>query len=166
MASTSITKRGVGDLLKQAQSMKKRAESVVKNSEERVSTLVHTAEVAVGAYAAGVMQGRFSDPDPKKNKMLIAGMPADLAIGVGAHVLSFMGFAGKNAEHLTGFGDGFIAGHTTHMGQDVGMRMKKESDKIASETPKGELEDGRRGTGLTDKDLDELRRGAPAERAA
>ncbi len=82
--------------------------------------MVHTAEVSSAAFVAGVVQGRTGGVE-------VLGVPMDLGLAAGLHVLAFAGIGGKMASHLHGFGDGFLAAFLATTGRGVGQAMKAKA---------------------------------------
>ena len=91
--------------------------------------VVRTVEVGAGAFAAGVIDGRF---DKGNGAPTILHVPATLAIGVGLAVAGFMDAAGKNwSGHLNNFGDGFIANYAAGKGHKFGQDWQHGGVKAA-----------------------------------
>ena len=73
--------------------LKSRMRNMSEKSEEGVETLVATAEISAAAFLSGVVQGRTGGIE-------VVGVPLDLGLGAGLHVLAFAGFGGRMSEHL------------------------------------------------------------------
>ncbi len=97
-------------------SLKQRAENARKalarrkeKGEQTIGQVIQTAEVTGTAAALGYARGRVGEVDDSGAKTLaVAGVPVDLAIGAGLHVIAFAG-SDKYAEHLHNVGDGALA---------------------------------------------------------
>jgi hypothetical protein len=100
----------------QAEAMKNRAKAALEKADGAVDTLIRSSEVAVSAFAFGVLQGKFK----KQGGVTLLGIPVDLLSGVGFHVLGLAGVGGRNAHHLHAFGDGALASYFTTLGRGVG----------------------------------------------
>ncbi len=116
----SISRSQLAKLSRHAGTMTKRAGRLKDKTEKAVNTLVSTAEVSATSFGFGIVRGRFGSVD-------IVGVPLELGAGVGLHVLSFLGVAGKAAKHLHSFADGALAAYLTTLGHTIGMDMKKKA---------------------------------------
>jgi hypothetical protein len=99
----------------QAESMKNRASAALAKADKHVDMLVRTSEVAVSAFAFGVLQGKFK----ASGGVTLRGVPIDLIAGVVAHV-GGLAMDGKSAPHLHAIGDGALASFFTTLGRGVG----------------------------------------------
>ena len=79
---------------------------------------VRSSEVAMSAFAFGVMQGRFK----AQGGLTLFALPVDLLAGATFHVLGLLGFARPYAHHLHAVGDGALASFFTTTGYRVGER--------------------------------------------
>jgi len=107
----------------QAESMKNRAKAALEKAGDAVDNLIRTSEVAVSAFAFGVLQGKFR----KQGGVTLLGIPVDLIAGVGFHALGLAGVGGRNSHHLHAFGDGALASYFTTLGRGVGQSWGGES---------------------------------------
>ena len=133
-----------------------RAQSRMRNisakADETVERLVHTAEVSSAAFISGVVQGRTGGVE-------IVGVPLDMGLAAGLHVLAFAGVGGKMSGHLHGFGDGFLAAFLATTGRGIGVAMAAKSGTTPAAT-KGNLPGGNgfslpsQGTALSDLDME------------
>ena len=121
-------------------SLARRTEGLKKKGEQVVEHAISAAEVSAASFALGAIQGKMG---PVK----VAGVPIDLAAGVGLHALGFLGLAGKHSSHLHSFGDGALASFFFTMGRGVGMDMKAKGLPGAGPKITGYLDD---------RDLDSL----------
>lgn len=123
-----------------------RMKNISKKADQTVGTMVHTAEVSSAAFVAGVVQGRTGGVE-------VLGVPMDLGLAAGLHVLGFAGVGGKMSNHLHGFGDGFLAAFLATTGRGVGQAMKAKQAGGALATPatSGALGAGQ-GASLSDMD--------------
>ena len=121
-----VSRRDMGSWKEKALRARKRLQAASKKADRVVETMVHTAEVGAAAFVAGVVQGRTGGVE-------VLGVPADLGAAALLHVLAFAGVGGKMADHLHGFGDGFLAAFLATTGRGVGQTMaEKETKKAAS----------------------------------
>lgn len=123
-----------------------RMKSISAKADKTVGIVVHTAEVSSAAFVAGVVQGRTGGVE-------VLGVPMDLGLAAGLHVLGFAGVGGKMSGHLHGFGDGFLAAFLATTGRGVGQAMKVKQGTPALATPatSGALGSGQ-GASLSDMD--------------
>lgn len=111
-----VGRRELGGWKEKALRAKARLKSAGRKADETVITLVHTAEVSSAAFVSGVVQGRTGGIE-------VLGVPLDLGLAASLHVLAFAGVGGKMADHLHGFGDGFLAAFLATTGRGVGQAM-------------------------------------------
>ncbi len=113
--------------LKTLEEMDKRVESA-RNSLKKaradadatVYQVVQTAEVGATAFALGMVNGRWESP-------MFLGIPVDLAVGLGAHLLAFMDVM---PEHLHNVGDGGLVSYLSSMCMGVGEQMLVQSRQL------------------------------------
>lgn len=125
-----------------------RMRNISAKADETVQTLVHTAEVGSAAFVSGVVNG-------KTGGIEVVGVPLDLGLAAGLHVLGFAGVGGKMSGHLHGFADGFLAAFLATTGLGVGKAMAAKSPAATSGLPGGNdfsLPSG--GATLNDLDLE------------
>ena len=103
-----------------ANRMMQKAASVRGKAEGTVESVVRTMEVAGSAFAAGMVNGRYGGVE-------IVGVPADLAGGLAAHALAFVGVAGRNGKHLHALADGLLASDACTLGRGTGVNMREKA---------------------------------------
>lgn len=117
MASSSLAHLNTTSLKKlreKAEGLQKRVKRLSDKTETVLEKTVHTLEVTATSFGIGMYAGRNgSVPE-------IAGIPLDLAVGIGASMGAFMGFGGKMSNHLHGIGDGALAHYAAVQGRAVG----------------------------------------------
>jgi hypothetical protein len=89
-------------------------------AEHMTKTFVRSAEVSMSAFALGLSQGRFGAIE-------ILGVPMELAIAGGGHLLAFAGAAGAYSGHLHNVADGALGVYMATLGAKVGDDMKKKA---------------------------------------
>jgi len=99
--------------------MKNKVKRIQETAEETVMTVVRSAEVQGTAFALGVINGRWSRPE-------LLGVPVDLGIGLGAHVLGFA-LEDVAGTHLHNIADGALASYLSSLGVGIGNKMLQES---------------------------------------
>jgi hypothetical protein len=99
-------------------------------TESVVGVGLSALEVNAGAFAGGVMGGRWGSVD-------LYGVPADAASGLALHALGLTGLAGKYGEHVHNFANGLLAAWTMRAGVTVGMlwRQKAGLSAVAMQLP-------------------------------
>lgn len=114
--------------IKQALEMKDRFKAQVDNlrerSQEAIGQVVQTLEVGIVSFGFGFARGRWGGVD-------VVGVPADLGAGILAHLGGYMGFGGKNAEHLHNLGDGALASYLNTLGAGIGVDMANKAGQPA-----------------------------------
>jgi hypothetical protein len=123
MASQSLT-LGTGSLralVKKAQHLQARAKTAREKSEGLVEGAVETVETVGGAYAMGLVQGRF----PTRRDIM--GVPLELATGAALIGASLLGLAGRSSHHLHAFGNGALAAYAVKAGQDMGKKWASKA---------------------------------------
>ena len=137
--------QSVRKALVQNQSLRRRLGSLKAKGDEMATTVIHTAEIGMGAFVMGGIQGRFGD-------VSVGPVPVSLGAGLLLHVGGFAGIGGKNAEHLHGLADGCLAAYLTTLGTGVGANLRKKSVTAGMA---GDVNTGIPGTGggvLTDEE--------------
>lgn len=109
-----VSKKELQGWRAKAQRLQKRLKNASKKADRVVETMVHTAEVSSAAFIAGVVQGKTGGVE-------VLGVPMDLGLAAGLHVLAFAGVGGRMSSHLHGFGDGFLAAFLATTGRGVGQ---------------------------------------------
>ncbi|MFH1010985.1 MAG: hypothetical protein V1784_07105 [bacterium] len=112
-----ISQHDIMRMKDQVEKMKKRSSSVVEKSHELVSTIVRTAEVGAAAFSMGLVQGKYGGVE-------IVGVPMDLGLGLGLHMMGLLGVGGNMSHHLHAFGDGTLAAYLTTLGRTTGYAWK------------------------------------------
>lgn len=149
----SMTRAEVESLYKRAQSAQSRIKRVKEQADEVVDTIVATVETTGAAFALGMVNGRY-------NGVEVVGVPLDLLLGGGAHVLGFLGVGG---EHLHNMGNGAFCSYSTTLGAGIGREMaQKAAAAAAAQLPGGAAARGFGAGRLTDQQLRDLANGAPA----
>lgn len=146
MASTAMTRTtSVRKALQQNESLRRRLGSLKAKGDAMANTVIRTAEVGMGAFVMGGVQGRFGD-------VSIGPVPVSLGSGLLLHAAGFAGVGGKNASHLHAIGDGCLAAYLATLGTGVGADLRK---KAVSSGIAGDVNTGVPGTGggvLTDEE--------------
>jgi hypothetical protein len=95
-----------------------RVQSMKGKGEEAVGEALAAVEVVGGAAAGGFVDEKWGTDDGTGAKVAsIHGVPANLLIGVGGKVASFMGIAGKHGKHAHDVSNGFLAAYGVHLGR-------------------------------------------------
>jgi hypothetical protein len=89
-----------------------------KKTEETVGTVIQAAEVGAGAFGWSYANARYSDT----GEIRVFGVPADLAVGLGLHVVALFDGAGRYGEHFSNLGDGSLASYLGRLGAHMGSK--------------------------------------------
>ncbi|MDP9002370.1 MAG: hypothetical protein M3O46_19940 [Myxococcota bacterium] len=97
--------------------MHARVQSLKGKGEEAVGETIAAVEVVGGAAAAGFIDEKWGTDDGSGIKMAhLHGVPANLLLGAGGKLVTFMGIAGKQSQHAHDVSNGFLAGYGYHLG--------------------------------------------------
>jgi hypothetical protein len=144
MPATAITKSHLTGWKARAMSFRSRYQNAMKKAEKATQTFVRTAEVGSAAFVGGFMQGNFGAVE-------VVGVPLDLGLGGALHLANLLGFGGKMGDHLSNFGDGFLACYLTTVGRGAGVQFKQKRDSGSAALPAGQP--AASGHALTDAEL-------------
>lgn len=117
----NITRRDVEDAFSHLRDVHSRVSKHSSHGERIVGQVVQTVEVSAGALTNGVLSGRYGNMTLGQTKI-----PLDLVLALGGHGLALFGIAGKHAEHLHNFADGYLAGYLTKLGAGIGARWAQK----------------------------------------
>jgi hypothetical protein len=120
-----LSAKEIETIRSQGQRFAARAKNLAEKAEEAVNTFVQTTEISAAAFGFGMIQGRWEGVE-------VLGVPIDLGVGVGLHLLGFLGVGGKAAPHMHNFGDGALACYLTTVGKGVGTSMRLSAGGAAS----------------------------------
>ena len=120
MATAMTRGQSVRKALQLSENLKNRLAKLKEKGDAMASTMVRTAEVGMGAFVMGGIQGRFGD-------VFVGPVPVALGSGLLLHVAGFAGVGGKNASHLHGLADGCLAAYLTTLGTGVGADLRRKS---------------------------------------
>lgn len=113
-----------------------------KKAGEMMEDALTAAETSGAAFALGVWEGSVSDP----KQFEFFGVPAPLAIGLGAHAMAAFGVGRGMESHFKAFGNGALAAGAFGAGRMFAAKRKGAS------AVRGEIA-GMRGVGVTAADL-------------
>lgn len=117
--STAIEKRAES-MMERAKRAISYARNLREETKEQVGQVVQSAEIQGGAFATGLINGRFANP-----KLL--GIPAGLGVGIVLHVAGFAGMGGDRARDLHALGDGALASYSADLGREVGAGWRRRA---------------------------------------
>lgn len=86
---------------------------------EKAGELMESALETGLASGAALALGVMSKKAPGAFKDMAFGVPAPLAIGIGAHAAALMGVGRGMEKHFRSVGNGAIAAHMFNVGQDM-----------------------------------------------
>lgn len=121
------------------QASNKRAREKVGETMENV---LHAAESTGTAYALGYLRGKADNPNKFE---LVSGVPTDLSVAAGAHLMALMGVGKGMESHLAAIGNGALASYAVVQG----MRHGRKAQGGGSLTLEGDM-------GISPDDLDML----------
>lgn len=107
-------------LAKKAESLQNRVKKATEKADQVIEKVVRTAEVGASAFSFGLVQGRYG-------LIELAGVPIDLAAGIGGHILGFMGVGGQMNSHVHSLADGALAAYAVTMGRGAGEKWKQSA---------------------------------------
>jgi len=148
--ASNISARRVSVLMDKLKRAGEKHKSAIHHSKRGLVALADSAVVQVGAFGAGMAQGRFGE---KK----IVGIPAELAVAAALHGAAIMvggKSSGKGSAHqLHNIANGVTAAWTSAVGRGVGKkaRMKAGLPMLAGlERKLDELSGEDKGGGMQD----------------
>lgn len=106
----------------QTDRMKKAGEKVKHKVEGALRQVVRTTEISSMAFGASVLKGKVGE-------IALLGVPAELAVGLGGHLLGFFGIGGGMNHHLHNFADGAVASWVCGRGLAIGKTMRTPADE-------------------------------------
>ena len=113
-----ISARALEGMEKKLSTARNKITNIKKEAQDAAMTVVAAAEVGGVAFALGVVNGRYGSPE-------VMGIPADLGVGIAAHILGFM--VDEGGEHLHNMGNGALASYLSSLGTGIGQKMLSES---------------------------------------
>lgn len=112
-----ITMKEALAIREKGERLKKATQKFREKAGEVTKDLVRAGEVSAVALALGWWAGRQQKAGGENPSVM--GVPLDLAVGVGAHVLGIMGVGGAE-EHFKAIGDGGLATYFSTLGYTAG----------------------------------------------
>lgn len=119
--------------------LQSRIGNIKKHAEE--SARVAFAAVEINGAAAGwgyanERWGKATAADPSGLKeVMIAGIPADLGVGISLLAMSFLGGAGVYAEHATNLGNGSTAAFSYRFGTEFAKKHAQQAGTTTKGAP-------------------------------
>lgn len=106
--------------------LQSRISNIKKHAEEGARVAFAAVEINGAAAAWGYVNerwGKAADSDPSGLKeLMVAGIPADLGVGIGLLAMSFLGGAGVYAEHATNLGNGSTSAFAYRFGHEFAKK--------------------------------------------
>ena len=122
MASPYFGEGTLMELKRSALRAQSQAKKVVENIDKGVDAAQEGAEVAAAAFAFGLANGRVGGGGLK---VPLIGMPADLAFGLGMHLVTFIGgVREERARHYRAFANGALGSYFSTLGAQVGNQWR------------------------------------------
>jgi hypothetical protein len=116
------------ELKRQALRARDHALKVVDRFDSSVTAASEAAETAAAAFAFGVANGKVGGAGLR---VPVLGVPADLAFGVGVHVVTLLaGVKEDKARHYRAFANGALGSYFSTLGAQVGDAWKRRGGGI------------------------------------
>lgn len=122
-----LSLRSLEDLQSRYDSMKKRVQTITEKAEDKIMTVVQTAEVGVTAFGFGVINGYWARPE-------LLGVPVDGLTALLGHGAGFF-MKHDGAKHVHNLADGAMASWLTGMGVGIGTKMLQEKNAAVQAAP-------------------------------
>jgi hypothetical protein len=146
-----ISKKELEKVYSGAKRMLSRAEGLKEKSEATIEGITRAMVVAGTSFGFGLVNGRYGAITP-------LGVPVDLGVGIGAHLLGFTGLAGKMTPQAHAIGDGALSAYAYTVGRGTGKVWRKKAGlpliEGSNDNRRQITEQG--GGGLSDEKLAEL----------
>jgi len=111
-----VSMNAVHELAERAHRAEKKIESARDKATEIMGQTLQLVEVAGAAFAFGYAHQRYG----VNGELLVAGVPADLAAGLGLHAFALLGGFSRYSEHGHNLADGCLASYAFRMGSQMG----------------------------------------------
>lgn len=118
-----LSLRSLEDLQSKYEGMKSRVKNITAAAEDKVMTVVQSAEVGVTAFGFGVINGYWARPE-------LLGVPVDGLTALGLHGVGFF-MKPEVGRHLHNLGDGALSSWLTGVGVGIGTKMLQEKNAAA-----------------------------------
>ena len=114
-----LSLRSLEDLQSKYESAKKRVNTIKESAHDAIMTVVQTAEIGSTAFALGIVNGYWSQPE-------VIGIPVTAGLAALLHTAGFLLDEKSGAEHVHNLGDGAFASYMVTLGVGVGAKMQQE----------------------------------------
>src|SRR3990167_4387209 len=118
MASTSIAR-----MQEKLQAARKSTARARAKAGELMEQALETGLTSGSAYALGIWEGTQA---PGSKAFEFFGVPAPLAIGIGAHAAALFGVGRGMEQHFRSVGNGALAAHLNGLGRQMGEKMRAQ----------------------------------------
>jgi hypothetical protein len=138
-AQTRMAFESIARVKEMTERLQSRIGTIKKHAEESARVAFAAVEINGAAAAWGYFNERFgkaADSDPNGLKeIMVAGIPADLGVGVGLLAASFLGALGAYAEHGTNLGNGSTAAFAFRFGHEFAKKHAKTATTTKGAPP-------------------------------
>jgi hypothetical protein len=110
------------ELARRAHSADQKIQKIKESTEEAIGQGLQLVEVGGTAGLMGYANGRMAEAG--SDHYAVAGVPVDLGVAAGMHLLAFAGGFGKYKEHGHNIGDGALAAYAYRVGNAMGVQAK------------------------------------------
>lgn len=117
-----------------------KAKTRLKNMKAKAEATMETAMEAFTttgvAFGMGYARGRMTDPADEES-FSVFGIPPDLLLGAGGHVLAFAGVFGKWDSIAHAGANGALAAYASFSGLEFGVKDREEAEGLGSAGVRG-----------------------------
>jgi hypothetical protein len=120
-----ITAKNLNEMASRYESARASIKRIREESEKTIGKVTRSVVLNGTTFGMGIVNGRWNSPD-------LLGVPIDLGLGLGAHVLGFVGIGGDIMHNL---GDGATAAYFNTLGMGIGKKMQLEAQAAKGAAP-------------------------------
>jgi hypothetical protein len=144
MAAKKITKKDMDAFQRKYQGMQNRLAGQRAKADELMETVVTTIEIGAVSFGLGMVNGYWVDKETGERGVSILGVPLDLGLAVGMHLVGFMG-SSRMSSHFHAFGNAALASFSLINGMGIGdkMRLKAAEGEAEEEGTIPQVSQGR-----------------------
>lgn len=117
-----VTSADLMNIANRAERLKKTTEAVKHKMEKGLRQVVRTTELNAVAFGSSVLKGKMGE-------IVVMGVPLELGLGLGGHLLGFFGIGGSMNQHLHNIADGALVSWTVGRGIAIGHSMRSKTDQ-------------------------------------
>lgn len=118
------------EVINLAMSKQKKLEKAAEAAKEAAGTVLRSGLTVGTAFGISWARGRYDEG--YEDDFTFFGVPIDLGLGIGLHVVAFLPAMGKYAEHMHSVGDGALSAYAALQGYEMGRESQEEAKKDES----------------------------------